>query len=1295
MKNNNLRGTMGMINFEASIHNFIYYFCRAGLFLVCLLSLGFLTSCSDSGGGGGKYNYQLFKNDIKTEFPWFVNVTYQVNDEKNQGVSGISTSVFQLTEDGKSISQSRSEATAFQRSTLPSGYTYRLNTVLLLDNTPSQSGNLEVIKDAAQSFLDNIDDSDQQYFAIMAFDESGDPKVITDFSQEYINIREGIESIEATSGTSDIYGAVKEGLSLWDEDYDPSDKTITQGVLVVLTDGNDTSDLNTIGNAIKARGNKKIVTVALGDDIPSNVIENLKELGNLLNAGEDGFYQVSQENIIIPTDDKSKKNSLRAVSKIIQEEVQEYADSFYWLRYKSDARSTDQATNHQFALSVNNNKNKTETASFTGTFSSTGFIPKEGGVYLNSDSSDPDGINGVNSESPDLVELSFDPDITDNPKFLIKARTLGDNMKTPEYNWISSNTDIVDIEEDVDDNSKANLIPKGFGTTQIRVIDVANNDLSITIDVNVQKGSLSVNATESNPDGLKGIGADEPDTIELNFDPINDIVDETFEIRVATFGDNQNPPDYQYTSLDSNVVTIEKQDDETALITSTGLGETRIIIKDLANNQEISILVDVEGVTGGFMFEADALATAYPWYVSALFHVKDIYDRETTNLLIHDFVVTETNSSNHSTVMNSNTTELNIRKHNDIPLDSTYTLKTVLLIDKTPSVGMGNLEEIKQAAVTMIEDAFSGSILSSEGNYQQEIGVWAYYSDQVEMVHNFSQDPESLTTAIEAIEPNYASVSDLYGAIIKGMSYFENDYSPYDGNNALQEGAVVVLTDGYDTLGFRTFEEARNARNAANKQIITVGIGDAVAGDNVIRNNLAELGNLLYMLVPNPQEIVQIEKIYNNKGEVIKEIPITLLETTLSTVQKRLEDFADSFYWIEYKSPLVGNIMAPTDFTLSVSIANNDNPDSDSVLESPFSKEDFFVGEPGVYVNSSATNPAGITGTLELLYYDEAWDDLFPQTFQTLKALTIMDGYWNSQSAYSWSVAASQVIDLDVNPINSSLATVKVSDTNRQEIGSSMLVEDLDNGYFSVINVATVENVLPYPVMTAYYPFNGNANDESGNNYHGVVFGPTLTADRYGKANKAYLFGGNSASDFIAIRDLHYNQVETIDEITVCAWVQTTSEEPQSIVAFDRSEYWALRIQQGKLMWSLSSASGSWPHLEKRTVDMESPNKINNGQWHFVCGTFKRGFEVDSKLYVDGILVSALNAFSDTPLGNSLFPRYGYIGAPSESETYDAQKIDENTINGYYFDGKIDDVIILEKALTEDQISYLYNAVWP
>jgi hypothetical protein len=51
---------------------------------------------------------------------------------------------------------------------------------------------------------------------------------------------------------------------------------------------------------------------------------------------------------------------------------------------------------------------------------------------------------------------------------------------------------------------------------------------------------------------------------------------------------------------------------------------------------------------------------------------------------------------------------------------------------------------------------------------------------------------------------------------------------------------------------------------------------------------------------------------------------------------------------------------------------------------------------------------------------------------------------------------------------------------------------------------------VPTNGLVAYYPFNGNANDESGNGNNGVVDGAILTTDRFGNAAKAYSFNGVS-----------------------------------------------------------------------------------------------------------------------------------------------------------------------------------------
>ena len=49
--------------------------------------------------------------------------------------------------------------------------------------------------------------------------------------------------------------------------------------------------------------------------------------------------------------------------------------------------------------------------------------------------------------------------------------------------------------------------------------------------------------------------------------------------------------------------------------------------------------------------------------------------------------------------------------------------------------------------------------------------------------------------------------------------------------------------------------------------------------------------------------------------------------------------------------------------------------------------------------------------------------------------------------------------------------------------------------------------------LVAYYPFNGNANDESGNGNNGTIHGAVLTSDRFG--NEKFSFSFDGVNDYI------------------------------------------------------------------------------------------------------------------------------------------------------------------------------------
>src|SRR5947209_1439055 len=67
--------------------------------------------------------------------------------------------------------------------------------------------------------------------------------------------------------------------------------------------------------------------------------------------------------------------------------------------------------------------------------------------------------------------------------------------------------------------------------------------------------------------------------------------------------------------------------------------------------------------------------------------------------------------------------------------------------------------------------------------------------------------------------------------------------------------------------------------------------------------------------------------------------------------------------------------------------------------------------------------------------------------------------------------------------------------------------------------------------LVAYFPFNGNATDATGNGYDGSVTNAVLTMDRFSNPSSAYSFNGTNS--FIRIAKLLPN----LTNLTISAWV--------------------------------------------------------------------------------------------------------------------------------------------------------------
>ncbi|MBP6430539.1 MAG: LamG domain-containing protein [Ferruginibacter sp.] len=89
--------------------------------------------------------------------------------------------------------------------------------------------------------------------------------------------------------------------------------------------------------------------------------------------------------------------------------------------------------------------------------------------------------------------------------------------------------------------------------------------------------------------------------------------------------------------------------------------------------------------------------------------------------------------------------------------------------------------------------------------------------------------------------------------------------------------------------------------------------------------------------------------------------------------------------------------------------------------------------------------------------------------------------------------------------------------------------------FLLITKICTAQTNLSQGLM-AYYPFNGNAMDESGNNNNPVFNNVTLTADRLGNTNSAYHFNG--VNSYIRVKNSP--SLNSKNKISLSVWVRPT-----------------------------------------------------------------------------------------------------------------------------------------------------------
>ncbi len=167
--------------------------------------------------------------------------------------------------------------------------------------------------------------------------------------------------------------------------------------------------------------------------------------------------------------------------------------------------------------------------------------------------------------------------------------------------------------------------------------------------------------------------------------------------------------------------------------------------------------------------------------------------------------------------------------------------------------------------------------------------------------------------------------------------------------------------------------------------------------------------------------------------------------------------------------------------------------------------------------------------------------------------------------------------------------------------------------------------------LVAYYPFNGNANDESGNGNDGTVNGATLTEDRFGNVDSAYMFDG--VNDYIVIPN---SETLNSKRITVSAWYFSTGTFGST--------------GANNVIIHKPYTSHSYPHYQWH---VGGAARYSIGEWHHIVGTFEPDNSYDTDVFIG---------------------KHGNLSTEL-----------------YHTLGIIDDIRIYNRVLSEEEIQELYS----
>jgi hypothetical protein len=231
---------------------------------------------------------------------------------------------------------------------------------------------------------------------------------------------------------------------------------------------------------------------------------------------------------------------------------------------------------------------------------------------------------------------------------------------------------------------------------------------------------------------------------------------------------------------------------------------------------------------------------------------------------------------------------------------------------------------------------------------------------------------------------------------------------------------------------------------------------------------------------------------------------------------------------------------------------------------------------------------------------------------------------------------------------------------------------------------AQVPNYVPSNGLDAYYTFQSNAIDVSGNNHDGVTNGASLVPDKNGISNSAYSFNG--ISDYIQLNNPFLGG-QTVNAFSFYTRFKINNVNRYGIwgKTLDWGEVNLLVLQDGSLNFSWYNNNNLNTCSDART----NTGVIEQGMWYDVVICFENSIAV---IYINGIPTTTNLTYSENCI--NLISNSFLNSECRFNQDVNSSKFGLETVGGiptYFFNGIIDEFGVWNRVLNQCEILDLYN----